>query len=838
MEDAPLYARLPPADDVSGDTLLEGFLDYVTDLGLELYPAQEEAVLELFAGRHVILNTPTGSGKSLVAAALAFKAVAEGRRLFYTAPIKALVSEKFFDLCKVLGPERVGMMTGDATVNRDASVIACTAEILSNMALRQGEDADVDYVVMDEFHYYADRDRGVAWQVPLLELPHATFLLMSATLGETTFFEEDITARTGRPTVLVKSVERPVPLDYAYRETPIHETIDELLSEDRAPIYIVHFTQRSAAEAAQSLMSTDFLTREQKQAIKAQLVGFRFDSPFGKEMKRWVPHGVGVHHAGVLPKYRRLVEKLAQSGLLKVICGTDTLGVGVNIPIRTVLFTKLCKYDGEKTRVLSVRDFKQIAGRAGRRGFDVRGSVVAQAPEHAIENRMMRMKAEGDAKKTRKLRFKKPPDKGYAHWDEDTFGRLVGGEPERLSSSFQVSHGMMINVLSRGDDGCAALKRLIRSCHDGPSLRRAHGRTAIAMFRSLVEAEIVEMHARGVSVNEDLQSDFSLNDTLSLFVIEAIARLDVESADYAADVLTVVESVQENPGSVLLRQLDKIKTDAVAQMKADGVEYEDRMKRLDELDYPKPRSELLYGVFDEFRKKHPWAGADNVRPKSIARQMWEGASTFNEYVKEYGLARSEGVLLRYLSNTYRALVQNVPEGNKTDEVYDICDWLSAILRSIDSSLIDEWERMLDPEAAVEAPPEDAPLEAPDITANEKQLTALVRNECFRLVKHLARREYDRAAAMVESPADDPWAAERVEEALAAYWDEHGEIRTDPVARSPRNTRIESASGVWRVAQSICDPDETLDWAIELELDLERTREEGRPILWLRGIAAI
>ena len=368
-----MFSRLPSYSELSNDLILDRFLDYCAEKKLELYPAQEEAILALFENRNVILNTPTGSGKSLVALALHFHSLACGKRSVYTCPIKALVNEKFLHLCREFGPEQVGMVTGDGAVNRDAPILCCTAEILANIALHEGDLAKVDDVVMDEFHYYSDRERGVAWQVPLLTLNRTRFLLMSATLGETSRFEEGLTRLNGRETVLVSSSERPVPLSFEYRETPLHETVKELIDRGQAPIYLVNFTQASAAEEAQNLMSVDFTPKEVKKTILERLHGMKFSSPYGKDLQRFLKHGVGLHHAGLLPKYRVLVEKLAQEGLLKVIAGTDTLGVGVNIPIRTVLFTQLCKYDGVKTGILSVRDFHQISGRAGRRGFDTAG---------------------------------------------------------------------------------------------------------------------------------------------------------------------------------------------------------------------------------------------------------------------------------------------------------------------------------------------------------------------------------------------------------------------------------------------------------------------------------
>jgi superfamily II RNA helicase len=841
----PLGSRLPPPG-ASADDVLERFLDYVAERGLELYPAQEEALLEIVAGKNVILGTPTGSGKSLVAAAMHFAAMAQGRRSIYTAPIKALVNEKFFALCRDFGPDRVGMLTGDAAVNRDAPILCCTAEILANVALREGAAADVDCVVMDEFHYYADRDRGVAWQVPLLALPRATFLLMSATLGPVDFFERSLTALNGRPTAVVRSLERPVPLDFEYRETPLHETVAHLVKIGRAPIYVVGFTQRAAAEEAQNLMSTDFSTKEEKRAIYEALEGVRFDSPYGKEVQRFVRHGIGLHHAGLLPKYRLLVEKLAQRGLLKVICGTDTLGVGVNIPIRTVLFTKLCKFDGEKTAILSVRDFQQISGRAGRKGFDDRGTVVVQAPEHVIENLRLEAKAGGDPAKKKKIVRKRPPEKGYVHWDRATFDRLVSSPPEPLVSRFQVSHGMLLNVLARPRGGCGAMKRLIKGCHDTRHQKKQHVRTAFAMFKSLLAAGIVyetfdeETGARRYKIDTELQEDFSLNHALSLYLVDTIEKLQRdENPEYALDLLSVVESILENPELVLQRQLDRLKTLKMGELKAAGVEYEERIAELEKMDYPKPNAEFIYLTFNEFAARHPWVGQENIRPKAVAREMFETYQSFAEYVREYGLERAEGLLLRYLSDVYKTLTQSVPEAERTDEVDEMLVYFRALVRGVDSSLIDEWESMRRPGRAARpiAEPEVAQPSAPaDVTTDARAFTVLVRNAVFRLLRALASRDFA-AAAEIVAEGGEPWAPEAIEAALAPFWEEHSAIRTDPKARVPSNTRVETGETAWRVQQIVLDPEGHDDWVVEVVVDLERARAAGRPVLGLTRIGA-
>ncbi len=691
----PLFQRLPKKEQLTSDVVLDHFLDFVKENRLELYSAQEEAILELFAGKNVILNTPTGSGKSLVATALHFYSLAFGKRSIYTCPIKALVNEKFLALCRDFGPEQVGMITGDASVNPGAHILCCTAEILSNDALRLGQQAEISDIIMDEFHYYSDRDRGVAWQIPLLTLPQSRFLLMSATLGDTGNFEKGLTQLNNRETVVVRSSERPVPLIYEYVETPLHETVAKLISQDRAPIYLVNFTQRDCAEEAQNFLSTDFCTKEEKKKIALALEGTKFSSPYGKEIQKLIKHGIGIHHAGLLPKYRILIERLAQKGLLKIISGTDTLGVGVNVPIRTVLFSKLCKFDGEKTQILSVRDFQQISGRAGRRGFDHQGSVIVQAPEHIIENLRMEQKAAGDSKKLRKIVKRKPPEKGYVPWNKETFTRLTTGQPEALISRFKVSHAMLLNVLSRqNENGGRAMQKMIRKSHESPSAKRQHRKTAFQLFRSLVERKIIELSP--LRINIDLQEDFSLNHTLSLYLLDTIKLLDPLHPNYALDLLTLVESILENPDLILRKQLDRIKTEKMDEMKMDGVEYDDRIAELEKLEYPKPNREFIYGTFNEFASSHPWVGQENIRPKSIVREMYETFQSFSEYIRDYNLQRAEGLLLRYLSDVYKTLIQTVPENSKNDEIDAIIVYLGSMIRQIDSSLLDEWERLRDP----------------------------------------------------------------------------------------------------------------------------------------------
>jgi superfamily II RNA helicase len=819
---------LPDTD--QPDAVFEAFTQWSAKQGLSLYPHQEEALIEVVSGANVIVSTPTGSGKSLIATGAHFTALARNAVTFYTAPVKALVSEKFFALCDTFGAADVGMLTGDASVNASAQIICCTAEILANLALREGTEADVGQVVMDEFHYYADPDRGWAWQVPLIELPQAQFVLMSATLGDVTRFKDDLERRTGRPTAVITSAERPVPLVYSYVTTPMHETLEDLLTAKQAPVYIVHFTQLAAIEQAQALMSVNVSTKEEKAQI-AELIGnFRFSTGFGKTLSRLVRHGIGVHHAGMLPRYRRLVETLAQAGLLKVICGTDTLGVGINVPIRTVLFTGLSKFDGQKVRLLQAREFHQIAGRAGRAGFDTMGYVVAQAPEHVIDNERALAKAGDDPKKRRKVVRKRPPD-GTVGWGEPTFERLIHAEPEPLKSSFRVTHAMLLNVISRPGDAFASMKHLLTDNDEDPAGQRKLIRQAFAIYRALVAGGVVERLAepdgqgRRWRLTVDLQDDFALNQPLSPLALAAIELLDISDPVYALDVVSIIEATLENPRQVLSAQLKRVKGEAVAAMKAEGIEYEERMALLEDITYPMPLTDLLESAYNLYQRGHPWVADYALAPKTVARDMYEQAMTFSEYVSHYQLARSEGVVLRYLADAYKALRQTVPEEARTEELSDLIEWLGELVRQVDSSLIDEWERLRD--GSVEEALAAASSAPPAVTGNVRAFRVLVRNALFRRVELAALRRY---WDLGELDAGSGWDADAWQDALSEYFEEYDSIGTGSDARGPALLIISIGAGQWTCRQIFDDPAGDHDWGISAVVDLAASDEAGTAVL--------
>ncbi|GAA1910567.1 DEAD/DEAH box helicase [Nocardioides marmoribigeumensis] len=835
--------RLVVPDTSDPDEVYDAFSAWADERGTSFYPHQDEALVALLEGSNVVLATPTGSGKSLVALGAHFTALATDRVSFYTAPIKALVSEKFFDLCDVLGADNVGMLTGDASVNPDAPVICCTAEVLANLALREGSRGDVGLVVMDEFHFYAEPDRGWAWQVPLLELPQAQFLLMSATLGPMDRIADDLTRRTGRETVVVDDAERPVPLVFSWALTPLTETVEELVSTQQVPAYVVHFTQAAAVEHAQSLRGSFKLTKERKEQIAEALAGVRFGAGFGRTLSALLRAGVGVHHAGMLPRYRRLVEQFAQRGLLTVICGTDTLGVGINVPIRTVLMTGLVKFDGTRQRVLRTREFHQIAGRAGRAGFDTVGYVVVQAPEHVIDNERALTKAGDDPKKRRKVQRKKPPE-GTVVWTEQTFDKLVNGDPEPLPSRMRVTNAMLVNVLAREEDAFPVVRRLLTENHEDRRRQLRLARRALRLTRSLVHSGVVtrldepDRFGRTYVLTVDLPVDFALNQPLAHFALAALDLLDPDSPDHALDVVSVVEAVLEQPRQVLMAQQFAARGEAVQQMKADGVDYEERMERLEEVTWPQPLAELLVPAYETYRQRHPWLPEDALAPKSVVREMYTHGMTFTDLVSRYGLSRSEGLVLRYLSDAYRTLRRTVPEAHRSEELDDLVEWLGATVRHTDSSLVDEWEALSDPAHVVER--HEAPPPPVSLAQQERVLRVMVRNAMFRRVELVARDDVDGLAALDAADAErtDPprapvWTAADWDAAIGEYYDEHDRVGTGPDSRGPDLLAVEVEGRVWRVRQTLDDPEGHHDWVVEAEVDLDATAEVGEPVLQVR-----
>lgn len=874
---------LEPEPWLTPEEAYERFMEWVSSRGIEPWGHQEDALFSLAAGSNVILGTPTGSGKSLVALGMMFMAMASGQRAYYTAPIKALVSEKFFYLVDILGRDNVGMITGDSHINTGAPVICCTAEILANQALREGEDTDVGCVAMDEFHFFSDPDRGWAWQVPLLTLPHTQFLLMSATLGDMTAIGDTLTRTTGRDLELIADAPRPVPLSYEYVKTALEGTVELALRQGDSPLYIVHFSQDAALQSARALASYGVASKEQREAIKEAIKGGRFTTAFGKTLKHLISSGVGLHHAGMLPRYRLLVEKLAQQGLLPVICGTDTLGVGINVPIHTVLLTGLTKFDGYKQRRLRSREFHQIAGRAGRSGFDTEGVVIAEAPEFEIENHKAELKAMGDPKKMKKLKKKRPPE-GFVTWNEDTFTRLIESEPETLKPRLRITHSMVLAEVEQGGDAWERVLALIDASLQTPEEKAKLKGRAAEIFATLIDAGVVVREACGadadadngnvdsipaVSLTEapenleelraldaerdeedgandevsraivdegtttghpldgaanylltvDLPEDFALDQPLSPFLLAALELLDPESPTYTLDLISMVEATLEDPKQILRAQERRARDAAMNAMKAEGVDFEERLDRLQDVTYPKPLEEMLDVAFATYCAQVPWANDYELSPKSVLRDMLETGCDFKSYIAQYKIARCEGILLRYLTEAYRSLDRTVPVERRTEELDDIVSWLGLVVRSVDSSLVDEWAN-----AGME--PGAAPIKHGDeAVADRRGMTLMVRNTLFQRVRLAA---LDRADALGDLDVDWGFGESRWARVLDAFYEAHEDLLIDADARSAAFLEIdesdEQTDHVWHVHQVFHDSDGDHDFGIMADVDLDATQD--------------
>lgn len=862
------------------DAVYAEFSEWAESTGRPLYAHQEESLLAALAGDHLIVATPTGSGKSMVALAAIFAALAHGKTAYYTAPLKALVSEKFFDLIAVFGAENVGMVTGDSSINAHAPIVCATAEIVANIALRQGDGAQIGVLVQDEFHFYGDPQRGWAWQVPLLELTSTQQVLLSATLGDTSFLEKDLTRRSGRPVSVIKDAPRPVPLHFHYSREPLGELLKEMTQTHRSPVYVVHFSQREAVTQAQELLPINLVTKEQKAAIVAAIGSFKFGAGFGQTLSKLLRAGIGVHHAGLLPRYRRLVERLTQLGHLQVICGTDTLGVGINVPIRTVVFTALSKFDGTRSRQLSAREFHQIAGRAGRAGFDTVGDVVVQAPEYEIENARALEKAGDDPKKLRKIVKKKAPE-GVVLWSEKTFAHLQEAQPETLTSQMKVDHSLVLNILQRPGDAVAAGFQLLTDNHEPPKDPNPLIERAKEIIESLAMAGVLVVHdadwqaahagESAVEFAREVPEDFALNSPLAPFALAALEILDKDSEDYALDVVSVMESVQEDPKPLLYAQQRTAKGEAIGRMKAAGMSYEERMAEADQITWPKPLEAELTASLEIYAQANPWVKEYELSPKSVVREMVENGLTFSELISRYDLARSEGIVLRYLTDVYKALRQTVPLEARTPEVDGITVWLGALVRSVDSSLLDEWEALRDGRLASD---EIVSVTDDDVAGGDRELAygadadgnvaftrnrhafrTAVRNAAFRRVEALQREDFDllddlAGAALWEGATI--WDGDAWMDATDSYFDEFDHIGTDTAARGSEffevNDAVEVADlveagmpneaaerivdehrrgRVWLVRQIFADPDNTGAWGFWALVDLDASDHDDR-----------
>jgi hypothetical protein len=399
----------------------------------------------------------------------------------------------------------------------------------------------------------------------------------------------------------------------------------------------------------------------------------------------------------------------------------------------------------------------------------------------------------------------------------------------------RVSHSMLLNVIEREGDPFDSMRQLLRDNHEEPRNQARLSRRAIQIYRTLLSAGVVEQidppdeTGRTVRVTQDLQFGFALNQPLSTFALATFDVLDRDSPTYALDVVSILEATLEDPRPVLTAQRHKARGEAVSQMKAEGIEYDERMELLEEITWPKPLLELLEATYEMYRQGHPWIAETELSPKSVLRDMFERAMTFGELVAFYGLTRSEGMVLRYLSDAYKALRQTVPDNAKTEELIDLIEWIGEVVRQTDSSLLDEWEQLSDPDDddLSGITPQSLAVQPKPITANERAFRVLVRNAMFRRVELASLRRWIDLGELDPDFGEEAW-----EDGLVAYFDEHDWIGTGPDARGPQMLQIakDESARRWVVRQVIDDPQGDHEWAITAEVDLEASDETGEAVL--------
>ena len=880
----PLFDLLPLTPDhklipIDPEDALMRYSSWVQSQGITLWPHQEEALLDLASNEHVILGTPTGSGKSLVAVGMCYFACTQNKTIYYTAPIKALVSEKFFYLVKLFGKDLVGMITGDCVINSEAPIICCTAEILAQDALRWETDSDIKLVCMDEFHYFGDKDRGWAWQVPLLVLKDTQFLLMSATLGDTTALAQKLKSLTQRDVSTITNAPRPVPLSYSYSTLSLEASVELIMQQRGVPVYIVCFAQSEAQKSAAALASFGISNKEEREEIKKELAGFNFSTAYGKELKRLLLCGVGVHHAGMLPRYRLLVERLAQKGLLPVICGTDTLGVGINVPIHTVVLRALAKYDGRRMRILNSREFHQITGRAGRSGFDTEGVVVSLATPYEIERLRARAKAANDPKKLKRIKVPKPPE-GYVGWSEHTFQKLIESEPEALTPRLKITHAMVLAEVMHGGAAYARLHALIKNSFQTAEEQQKLIHACQEIFATLMDAGVIvreegtgtdaqpgddtasDQPAAGTTSDtaatqpagdtnaataavqptattaddtwenasyalaKDIPSDFALDQMLAPFVIAACELIDRESPNYALDIVSLVEASLENPPQIMKALVKEAKNKALAEMKMEGIDYEERMERLENVSYEKPLKELIDAAYTRYCAEVPWAKDFQLYPKSIVRAMLESANDFKGYVQKISISRSEGTLLRYLSDAWRVLAKTIPQEFINDDLERIISWLHMLIRTTDSSLLDEWEM----DSLTAKAPQTPRVGPAQIIEDPHGLEIMIHNALFKRVL-LASKNDSAALGKLDEPFgfyERKWRS-----VLDEFFEAHESLYINQDARSKRyfsvDTREEKTQHLWHAHISFLDAEGDIDFGISADVDLDATKTAGEVI---------
>jgi len=683
--------------------------------GIEPYPVQELAIGHIFAGRSVLVTVPTGTGKTLMAKAALHLAVGRGQRAIYTTPLRALTEEKFRELSSDFGEANVGFATGDYKVNREAPIQVEVAEILWNRIVADKHVCPAEIVVMDEGHYFNDPERGYVWEQSIIGLdPRTQLVVLSATVGHPERFCQWVEVTRRVPMELVDSRERKVPLVHEYREDMLIDTVRELAHTGDVPAIVFVFGREQCFEVARLLKSCRrFTTDEEKAKIDELCNEALLPAGCAKELRPLLGHGIGIHHAGILPRYKQLVEQLALERLIKFVVSTETIAAGINLPARTVVFPSLRKFIKQQPRMMTAAEYHQMAGRAGRPQFDDRGLAITLAPEQVVSDLKKELKHTKDVERAKKTVYGRARNdaqrRGDVIWTPELHQELVKGEPAELRSKTKISAEQVLaiglpDLAEKTLPGTDVEARMAEAEASLPPSMRLDIVTVIdnlllgpkdrSELQKILAQLVANMRAIGVldEHGKQIAGDMirNLQGMDGLFIYYVLFNHQLEYVELRE----LVEYLLDH--DIIQRMIDRKGEDEKREwmrtwlrdqrLENPHVTWDDAEAQW-EKEHPRPLTKIEL-IHQEFASKVPHPELHGgKRAKNVWAQLEDGGFSFLEFVEKHHLDHEEGNLFTYLVRVMN-FAAKLYEASQLTEFEDMADRVKKLLARIDLRLIE------------------------------------------------------------------------------------------------------------------------------------------------------
>lgn len=701
-----------------GELELAFYDKFLWSRGLEPYPVQEQAISAIFAGKSLLVTVPTGTGKTLMAKAALFAAIGRGHRAIYTTPLRALTEEKYRELCEDFGDGNVGFATGDYKVNREAPIQVEVAEILWNRIVAEKHVSPAEVVIMDEGHYFNDPERGYVWEQSIIGLdPRTQLVILSATVGHPEKFCQWVEVTRRMPMALVDSRERKIPLVHEYREDMLIETVRGLAHSGDVPAIIFVFGREQCFEIARLIKSCRrFTTDEEKAKIEMMCDEALLPSGAAKELRPLLAHGIGIHHAGILPRYKQLVEQLALERLIRFVVSTETIAAGINLPARTVVFPALRKFIKKEARLVTAAEYHQMAGRAGRPQFDDKGLAITLAPEEIVSELKKELKDAAkrpsyDESKVRKSVYNRAKSdaqrKGDIVWTPEVHAELVRGEPAELRSKTKISAEQVLAIglpdLQATALGTAVDERMaaaeaslppsmrldivtvIDNLLLGDRDRKELLKTLAQLVENLKAIGVIDEH--GAQVKGEMIRQLQGMD--GLFIYYALFN---HQLDYV-ELRELVEYLLDH--DIIQRQLDRKGDDAKREWMrtklrelrdaSPAASWDDAEAAWDK-EHPRvpTKIELIHAEFSG-AVPHPELHGGK-RAKNVWAQIEDGEHGFLDFVEKHNLQHEEGNLFSYLVRVMNFSLK-LFQASELSEFEDMGERVRKLLATIDLRMV-------------------------------------------------------------------------------------------------------------------------------------------------------